>query len=248
MNNAGMNGFGQPVGDSLDDWQGAKLPGEHTLSGKFCRLERLDVNRHVEPLFDVLCEAAFAKNWTYLPYGPFETFDRFLTWLTSVSSDKDPLFFVVVNTQDSSALGLVSFLAIQPQRGSIEVGHVHYSSQLQRTAIATEAMFLMMQHVFDGCGYRRYEWKCDNHNEKSKKAALRLGFQFEGVFRQHLVYKGRSRDTAWFSVLDNEWPSLQQAYVAWLSASNFDAQGRQKKSLVDCMDEVKGRDRASFEM
>jgi RimJ/RimL family protein N-acetyltransferase len=168
--------------------------------------------------------------WTYLPYGPFETRESFGGWLTEVASGADPMFFVIVDRRANRAVGLASYLRIAAASGSIEVGHLCYSPSLQRTPAATEAMFLMMKSAFE-LGYRRYEWKCDALNARSRAAAQRLGFSFEGLFRQATVYKGRSRDTAWYSVIDREWPALQKAFLQWLDPSNFDPSGAQRWRL-----------------
>lgn len=148
-----------------------------------------------------------------------------------MSAQDDPLFYAILDKKTEKAVGLASYLRIQPKVGVLEVGHIHYSPLLQKTPLATEAMFLLMRRAFDELGYRRYEWKCDALNAGSRKAALRLGFTFEGIFRQASVYKGRSRDTAWYSVIDREWPALKEAHEAWLSPENFDAQGRQLARL-----------------
>jgi RimJ/RimL family protein N-acetyltransferase len=172
------------------------------------------------------------RDWTYLPYGPFESFTQFGEWVDIGVRSDDPLLFAIVSSVTNRATGIAGYLRIMPASGSIEVGHLRYSQLLQRTPAATEAMYLMMKRAFE-LGYRRYEWKCDVLNEPSRAAATRLGFCFEGVFRQATVYKGRSRDTAWFSVIDAEWPVLRAAFETWLDASNFDVAGRQKRRLGD---------------
>ena len=169
--------------------------------------------------------------WTYLPYGPFTSLPAYQTWMGSACVGDDPLFFAITDSTSGKAIGLASYLRIDPASGSIEVGHLAYSPRLQRTPAATEAMFLMMQWAF-GAGYRRYEWKCNALNAPSRTAAMRLGFSFEGEFRQAGVVKGRNRDTAWYAAIDAEWPSLEKAYRAWLAPANFDAAGRQRVSLA----------------
>ncbi len=228
------NELGQPLGDKLDHWKPCALPERMVIKGKYCRLEPLDPALHAEQLYEAFIEDTQEANWTYLPYGPFKKFADFKVWLDAIYVSNDPLFFTVIDNASSFAVGLASFLRIDPLNGVIEVGHIHFSSTLQKTVMATEAMYLMMKHVFDELGYRRYEWKCDSCNQGSKKSALRLGFKFEGIFRQATIYKGRNRDTAWFSILDKEWPALKLAFENWLDTTNFDEQGLQKRSLQDC--------------
>ena len=170
--------------------------------------------------------------WTYLPYGPFHSFTEFEAWLVALGAGTDPMIHAILDSKSNDVVGIAALMRITPSGGSIEVGHVVFSPQLQRATLATEAMYLMMRRAFE-LGYRRYEWKCDALNAKSRSAAQRLGFSFEGIFRQATVYKNRTRDTAWFSVIDGEWPALRQAFERWLEASNFDADGRQRLRLSD---------------
>jgi RimJ/RimL family protein N-acetyltransferase len=170
--------------------------------------------------------------WTYLFSGPFANFAEYHAWLEPKPASEDPLFFAFVDLATGRAVGLGSYLRIEPANGAIEVGHLQFSPRMQRTPVATEAMYLMMRNAF-ALGYRRYEWKCDALNAASRRAAERLGFRFEGIFRQAIVYKGRNRDTAWFSVIDSEWPALDAAFRAWLDPANFDPEARQRRSLVD---------------
>jgi RimJ/RimL family protein N-acetyltransferase len=170
-----------------------------------------------------------------MPYGPFTSFEKFNLWLVDIAKKNDPLFYSLINKKNNVVVGLASYLRINQDQGVIEVGHIHFSPNLQRTAMATEIMFLMMLRAFEELGYRRYEWKCDALNEKSRKAALRLGFTFEGIFRQAAIYKGRNRDTAWYSITDSEWPQLKRAFTSWLKPSNFDAQGHQRMSLSEML-------------
>lgn len=220
----------QPLGEIVVDWQEPPFPAREVMHGRFCRLEPLDVSKHAEQLFAANALDPHGANWTYLPYGPFESFSDYRAWLEQQSSTRDPLFFAIVDPASGEAIGVASYLRITPSSGSLEVGHLHFSPKLQRTPAATEAMFLMMRHAFE-LGYRRYEWKCDSLNEASRKAALRLGLSFEGIFRQATVRKGRNRDTAWFAAIDKEWPALRAAFEQWLSPSNFDEQGHQRVSL-----------------
>ena len=226
------NTLGQPIGPPLKNWVVCSRPPRSTMSGRFCRVEPIDPDIHAEPLFDAFQSDTEGRNWTYLPYGPFASFDDFATWLHSDCTRDDPLFYTIVDAVTGAPVGLASYLRIQPDIGTIEVGHIHYSPRLQRTAAATETMYLMMSRVFDELGYRRYEWKCDALNQPSRNAAQRLGFAFEGVFRQATIYKERSRDTAWFSITDEDWPQLKQAYQRWLRSENHDDQGQQHQRLA----------------
>jgi RimJ/RimL family protein N-acetyltransferase len=202
------------------------------MQGAYGHLEPLDPSAHAEPLYRAFAESSDHGDWTYLAYGPFVNYDEFDRWLNTDCVQDDPLFFAIVDPTTERPVGFASYLRIQPAIGVIEVGHIHYSPNMQRTPLATEAMYLMMSQVFDDLGYRRYEWKCDALNERSRNAALRLGFSFEGIFRQAAVYKGRNRDTAWFSILDSEWPRLKEAYLAWLSPDNHDEKGQHRKNLA----------------
>jgi RimJ/RimL family protein N-acetyltransferase len=200
------------------------------FEGRYCRLEPLAAGRHAADLYAAYSLDADGRMWTYLYGGPFASPAEFRRWVEARQDSEDPLFFAVVDAATARAAGIASFLRIDPGHGVVEVGHLAFSPQLQRTRVATEAMYLMMKHVFD-LGYRRYEWKCDALNAPSRRAAERLGFTFEGVFRQAIVYKGRNRDTAWYSVIDSEWPALETAFRAWLDPTNFDADGRQRRRL-----------------
>lgn len=224
------NDLGQPVGFALPNWQPPPRPPHHTLEGRYCRLEPLDPAPHAEALFAANALDDEGRNWTYLPYGPFADLPAYRAWVEQVSQGEDPLFFAIVEQTTGLAAGVASYLRIAPESGSIEVGHINYSPLLQRTRAATEAMYLMMARAF-ALGYRRYEWKCNALNTPSRKAALRLGFSYEGLFRQAAVVKGRNRDTAWYAATDQEWPALQAAFLQWLDPANFDQQGQQRVSL-----------------
>lgn len=224
---------GQPIGPPLSDWVACELPQRSAMAGRLCRVEPLDPGSHAEALYEAFQLAPDPGNWTYLPYGPFSSFDDFATWLRTFCVHQDPLFHTIVDTSTEKPVGMASYLRIQPQVGVIEVGHIHYAPPLQRRPAATEAMYLMMSRAFDELGYRRYEWKCDALNQPSRDAAARLGFTFEGIFRQATIYKGRSRDTAWFSITDQEWPILKEAYLKWLHPENHDPQGRQRRRLKE---------------
>jgi RimJ/RimL family protein N-acetyltransferase len=227
-----LNEFSQPIGPELTAWKPPPVPPRTSIEGRFCRLDPLDLDRHARDLYAVNSLDRGGRSWTYLPYGPFASLDSYCTWIASSCLSDDPLFFAIVDKASGKPLGVASYLRIAPSSGSIEVGHIHYSQELKRTLMGTESMFLMMQTVFN-LGYRRYEWKCDALNAGSMIAAQRLGFSFEGIFRQASVYKGRNRDTAWFSVIDTEWPSLREAFLTWLHPDNFDGRGRQKTRLTD---------------
>ncbi len=227
------NEFGQPIGAPVEGWRPRQRPPRTAMVGRYCRVEPLDIDRHGPQLHAANAESPDPRNWTYLSADGFADADAYQRWLGTVAASDDPLFHAIVDQQTGLAAGVAAYLRIDPANGVIEVGHINYSTRLQQTRAATEAMFLMMRRAFDELGYRRYEWKCDSLNEPSRKAAARLGFQFEGVFRQAIVYKGRNRDTAWFSILDGEWPARRGAYERWLAADNFDDLGRQRRSLAD---------------
>lgn len=227
------NEFGQPIGDTVDGWLSAQRPIRKTLAGTFCRLEPLSVDAHLYDLFNAYSEDSDGKLWTYMAVGPFRLIDDMRLWMVDVCAADDPLFFAIVDIHTGKTTGVAALMRIKPEVGVIEVGSITYSPGLQRTPAATEAMFLLMREVFEVLGYRRYEWKCDSLNHPSKNAAQRLGFTFEGLFRQALVYKGRNRDTAWYSILDSEWPRLKAAYLEWLNPANFDREGVQHQRLQD---------------
>ena len=201
------------------------------------RLEPLDPASHCDDLFASFAEDAKNQIWDYLPYGPFETAADLADWTHATCAGPDPYFFAIIDQASNRAVGLASYLRINPDSGSIEVGHINFSPRLQSTIAATEAMYLMMRWAFMA-GYRRYEWKCNALNVKSRRAAQRLGLSYEGVFRQATISKGRNRDTAWFAAIDAEWPPLQIAFENWLDAENFDAAGRQKRSLSELTNPV----------
>lgn len=221
-----------PLGFAVPDWKPVAVPSREPLAGRFCRLEALHPARHADALYDANQLDADGRIWTYLPYGPFGSRESYRAWVEEMSQRADPLLFAIVDSSRDSAVGVAGYLRIDPANGSIEVGHLAYSPRLQRTPAATEAMFLLMKHAFD-LGYRRYEWKCHSLNRLSRAAAQRLGFSYEGLFRQAAVVKGRNRDTAWFTIIDREWPALRQAFLRWLAPDNFDAQGRQRERLTE---------------
>jgi RimJ/RimL family protein N-acetyltransferase len=202
------------------------------MPGQYCRLEPLDAERHATDLFASYAEAPDDRDWTYLfPERPADI-TAYHAYVTSAAASRDPLHFAIVDLASEKAVGTSAFMRIEPVHGVIEVGAVTYSRRLQRTRAGTEAMYLLMRRAFDEMRYRRYEWKCDSLNAPSIAAARRYGFQFEGIFRQAIVYHGRNRDTAWFSILDTEWPLIRDAFEAWLAPDNFDDRGRQRRSLA----------------
>jgi RimJ/RimL family protein N-acetyltransferase len=204
------------------------------MEGRYCRVEPVDPARDAADLHAAYQLDKEGRNWTYLPYGPFVRFEDYRDWLERAAASDDPFVHCIVERQSGRAVGVASYMRIDPAAGVIEVGGINYAPPLQRTPAATEAMYLMMRRVFDELGYRRYEWKCDALNAPSRAAAQRLGFQYEGMFRQATVYKARNRDTCWFSILDSEWPALKAAFERWLDPDNFDMQGHQKRNLASC--------------
>jgi len=228
-----LNEHGQPIGQDVPDWAACKYPDHSAMSGRFCHIEALDVARHADDLFAAYSQGNTDGLWTYIPVGPFDTAEALEAWLKGASQSRDPQFYALIDKNSGKAVGIASYLRITPDFGVIEVGNIVFSPRLQRTPIATEVMFLMMQHVFNKLGYRRYEWKCDALNAPSKRAAARFGFSYDGLFKQALIYKGRNRDTAWFSILDKDWPAIERGYQAWLAPDNFDAKGNQKGRLSD---------------
>jgi RimJ/RimL family protein N-acetyltransferase len=227
-----QNEFDQPVGAPLPGWSPRPLPPRTAIEGRFCRVEPLDCDRHAADLYAANRLDAEGRNWTYLPHWPFDDFEAYHASLAAALAREKALAHAIVARGSGRAVGVASYLAIEPQHGTIEVGAVNYSPLLQKRPAATEAMYLLMRRVFDELGYRRYEWKCDSLNAASRAAAERLGFRYEGLFRQAMVYKGRNRDTAWFSVIDSEWPALKAGFERWLDPANFDAEGRQHAPLA----------------
>lgn len=222
----------QPLGASVPGWTPPPRPAKQPIGGRYCRLEPVEPQLHGPDLFAAQALDRAGAGWTYLPYGPFADLQSYLNWMQSTCLGTDPLFFAIVDQTTDCATGLASFLRIAPEAGSIEIGHLYFSPLLQRSRAATEAIALMLREAF-ALGYRRVEWKCNALNAASRRAAQRFGFSFEGLFRQAAVVKGRNRDTAWYSVIDAEWPALQAAFDAWLDPDNFAADGTQNRRLSD---------------
>jgi RimJ/RimL family protein N-acetyltransferase len=237
------NSLGQPIGAAVPTWTERRKPPRIAIRGQYCSIEPLDPKARGQELFDAVAEDKEGRMWTYLPYGPFVTREAYAGWMYLTCMGDDPQFYSIVD-QKGGAVGIASFLRIDPKGGAIEVGHISLSPRAQKTRVATEAAFLMMKRAFDELAYRRYEWKCDALNAPSRVAAERLGFSYEGTFRQATMYKGRNRDTAWYAIIDKEWPFLKRAYESWLKPENFDADGQQKVRLSTLTAEALAASRA----
>lgn len=227
---ARVNTLGQPIGAALPDWTGCAPIPKTAMQGRSCDVVPL-APRHSKDLHKAFSTDQTGAIWTYMPTGPFEAERDFVAWVAQACESTDPLFFAIIDKSTSKPVGVASFLRIQPPHGVVEVGFITYAPQLQRTVMATEAMYLMMKRAFDELGYRRYEWKCDALNAPSRRAAKRLGFSYDGLFKQALVYKGRNRDTAWYSIIDTDWPRIRAGLEGWLDAGNFDQSGAQRTRL-----------------
>ncbi len=216
----------------ISRWSTRPHPERVSLDGSYARLEPLDPAKHGEDLMASAEQPGADDRFRYLFDEPPADFTAFRTWLDKASTSKDPLFFAVIDQATGLAQGRQALMRIEPTHGVIEIGNILWGPAIARTHVATEALFLAASYVFDTLGYRRFEWKCDDHNGPSKRAARRFGFTFEGVFRQHMVVKGQNRDTAWFAMIDSDWPRLKAGYEAWLRPGNFDEAGRQKAKLA----------------
>jgi RimJ/RimL family protein N-acetyltransferase len=221
------------MAQDLKEWTPRRRPDRKALEGRYCRLEPLDASRHGEDLFEASSVADAAERFRWLFEYPPESRADFRSWLDKAQGSEDPLFFAVVDKSSGKAAGRQALMRIDTTHGVIEIGSIYWGPLVSRRPAATEALYLFARYAFDELEYRRFEWKCHDLNAPSKRAAVRFGFRFEGVFRQHLVFKGGNRDTAWFSIIDREWPALRRAYEAWLDPGNFDAQGRQRRSLAE---------------
>ncbi len=245
INNA-EQAFPRPLsGDVVGHLPPGLLPQRTFLEGRFVDLEPQDASKHANSLFQAGHDSEAAlKIWDYLTYGPWPSIEAYSTFLRQQSSSFDPIFYTICSRATGKACGQASFLDIDAQNGVIEIGHIWFGPDLQRTRGATEALFLMLKYAMDDLGYRRMQWRCNALNEKSRQAAQRLGFRFEGVFYNHLIFKGKNRDTAWYSILDDEWPEVRQKLESWLSDSNFNAEGESRSSLSELMKQRKPSNRS----
>ncbi len=219
--------------DDLKNWQPRPRPERVVLEGRYVRLEPLNPGVHGDELYAASSVPDADGRFAWLPETPPQSRAEFQPWLDKAEASEDPLYFVVIDKASGKVVGRQTLLRIDPANGVIEIGHVYWGPAMARTRGATEAQFLLAQYALGALGYRRYEWKCNNRNEPSKRAAERFGFKFEGIFRQHMVVKGENRDTAWYAMIDKEWPALARAYDAWLDPGNFDGDGNQKKRLEE---------------
>lgn len=224
------NQFKQPIGKSLINFTQPKAPSVDVLEGKYCRLEKL-ASQHINPLFNHFKAQDDAPNWTYLPDEQPQSYDDFAAYINNKRQTKDPYFFAIIDQLDNDVVGILSLLRINEQNATIEVGHIHYANKMKQTRIATETHYLLAKYIFDTLGYRRYEWKCDAFNEPSIKAAKRLGFKYESLFKNHIIYKQRSRDTYWLAMLADEWSLYKSKFENWLNENNFDEFGNQINKL-----------------
>ncbi|CAH0391147.1 unnamed protein product [Bemisia tabaci] len=216
----------------LSSWKGVPRPERITLEGRYARLEPLDPGRHGDDLFTAAVAPGAEDRFRYLPDNPPADRAAFSAWLETCASSSDPLFFATIDRRTNRAEGRQALMRVDPAHGVVEVGHILWGPGIARSRVTTEAIYLLASYVFDTHGYRRFEWKCNNRNEPSRRAAARFGFAHEGVFRQHMVIKGENRDTAWFAMLDADWPRLKPGYERWLHPDNFEADGTQKTKLT----------------
>jgi RimJ/RimL family protein N-acetyltransferase len=228
-----------PLGEELD-WKPVPRPVRVSLRGAHVLARPVNAESDAVPLFSVSHPPdGDLAIWTYLPDGPYESPEHLRQTLAWTETSEDPLYFTLVGLTDERPLGLASYLRITPEFGVIEIGHIWFGVPLQRTTAATEAIYLLVRHAFEDLGYRRVEWKCNALNSASRRAAERFGFTFEGVFRKHMVVKGRSRDTAWYAITDDEWPAIKRGFEAWLEPENMDSEGRQRRSLGELVGEAR---------
>ncbi len=221
----------QPIGPPVPHWSARPAPPAGAKSGRYVRIEPLDPARHARDLFEANAQDRDGSHWTYLFDEKPAALEAYTTWVQKSASTQDPMFHAIIDLATGKAAGVAAYMRIDRNHGVIEVGHINFAPCLQRTRQATEAIYLMMSRAFDELGYRRFEWKCDDLNAPSRAAAKRFGFTYEGTFRKAIVYKARSRDTAWYSIVDSEWPAVKAAFEAWLDPSNFDAEGLQRERL-----------------
>lgn len=227
--NQRLNSFGQPIGHDVHNFQVPSRPNFSSLKGNNVLVQSIS-SQHLSDLYKAFSKDVSGKNWTYMSYGPFTTEGEFFNWAKGTCFENDPKFFTISGSEGPA--GMASYLRIEPNLGCIEIGHIHLSPLLQQTRSGTEALLLMIEWVFEA-GYRRLEWKCDSLNIPSRHAAQRLGFSYEGIFRQAMIYKSRNRDTAWYGMTDAEWPALKAVYNEWRAPSNFNAQDREIKKLSE---------------
>jgi RimJ/RimL family protein N-acetyltransferase len=236
---ARLNEYQQPIGPAIGSWTPRPLPPRTAMQGRYCLVRPVDPEKDAQELYEAYAAAPDGRDWTYLFVGPFASFESYRDHLAKAATTSDPLHHTIIDSESGKAVGTAALMRIDPAHGAIEVGHITYSPRMQRSRAATEAMYLMMRRAFDELGYRRYEWKCDDKNLRSRAAAERYGFTFEGIFRQAIVYKGRSRDTAWYSIIDSEWPAVRDGFERWLDPSNFDANGQQRQKLAALIGEAR---------
>jgi RimJ/RimL family protein N-acetyltransferase len=233
-----LSAYGQPLGPPVEGWSERRSPQRSALTGRYCRVAPVNVERDAAALFDGYMLAPDGRDWTYLAQDRPASLTSFREYLAMKAASSDPLHYAIIDRASKRAVGTAALMRIEPLHGVIEVGYITFTPQLKRTRASSEAMYLLMRYVFDALGYRRYEWKCDSLNAPSRAAAKRYGFEFEGVFRQAVVYKGRSRDTAWFSIIDKDWPRIRTAFETWLNPENFDAAGQQRRALASIRDSL----------
>lgn len=221
------------MAEDMSGWQPKPRPARSITHGRYVDLVPLNMDEHAQALFEASSVADAGTRFTWLPEVPPTTLDEFRVWMEKSVASEDPLFFAVIDKASGKVAGRQTLMRIDADNGVVEIGNIYWGPMIARQRGATEALFLAANYVFDELGYRRFEWKCNNDNVPSKNSALRFGFEHEGTFRQHLIVKGLSRDTAWFSILDKDWPALHESFEAWLQPDNFDAEGVQKKRLQD---------------
>jgi RimJ/RimL family protein N-acetyltransferase len=234
------NAFGQPIGAAVPGWSARERPSRRLILGRYARLEPVSLEHHAAQLYASYMEARDDRDWTYLFVERARSPQDFESYVGQLMRSEDPLHFAVIDLETRLAVGTAALMRIEPVHGVIEVGHIAFSPRMQRTRIGTEAIFLFMRLAFDELGYRRFEWKCDSLNAPSRAAAERYGFSFEGIFRRAVVYKGRNRDTAWYSVIKEEWPQVRAAFEAWLDPLNFRDDGNQRRSLREIRATLRG--------
>lgn len=234
-----VNEYGQPIGEPVPNWTARPRPGDEPLIGRTCRIELLDSAKHTKDLFEAYLLAPDGRDWTYLLEHRYTELESFQKYIERIEKKDDPKFYAIIDLKTGKPVGMLSYMRIDPANGTIEVGFITLSPLLQKSIQSTEMQYLMMKNAFDDLGYRRYEWKCDALNEPSRKAAARLGFTYDGTFRKNFIYKGRSRDTAWFSIIERDWPLTKAALEEWLKPENFDSDGNQIKGLVEIREKLK---------